>query len=165
MGTFIKLGAVAVVAVLATSVLLAWRDARKEQMALQAELKMTQQALTEATARQASRDAAVNELVAGLKKKEAAVQKPEQVVAALLFQLLHIRVFVDVQLKHAMGWRVPIGVGMRLPTLMIFGQATAISRLLGPCDLICGHLRIPQERVVDFLTEQLANRSERRPST
>jgi hypothetical protein len=83
MGTWIKLGAVVVVAVMAASVFVAWRDARKEQSALQAELKTTQQALAGATARQATRDAAVNEMVAGLKKKEAAVQRPAQVVAAL----------------------------------------------------------------------------------
>jgi len=83
MGTWIKVAAVVVVAVLAASVFFAWRDARKEQTTLQAELKSTQQALAEATARQASRDTAVNDLVAGLKKKEAAVQKPAQVVAAL----------------------------------------------------------------------------------
>jgi hypothetical protein len=83
MGTWIKLGAVVVAVVLAASVFVAWRDARKEQMALQAELKTTQQALAEATARQASRDAAVNDLLAGLKKAEATVQKPAQVVAAL----------------------------------------------------------------------------------
>ena len=83
MGTWIKVAAVVVVTVLAASVFFAWRDARKEQAALQAELKTTQQALAEATARQATRDAAVNDLVAGLKKKEAAVQKPAQVVAAL----------------------------------------------------------------------------------
>src|SRR5260221_980511 len=83
MGTWIKVAAVVIVAVLAASVFFAWRDARTEQAALQTELKSTQQALAEATARQASRDAAVNDLVAGLKKKEAAVQKPAQVVAAL----------------------------------------------------------------------------------
>jgi len=83
MGIWIKVAAVVVVAVLAASVFVAWRDARSEQAALQAELKITQQALAEATARQASRDAAVNDLVAGLKKKEAVVQKPAQVVAAL----------------------------------------------------------------------------------
>jgi hypothetical protein len=83
MGTWIKLGVVAVVAALAVGVFVAWRDARKEQAVLQAELKTTQQALAEATARQATRDAAVNEMVAGLKKKEAAVQRPAQVVAAL----------------------------------------------------------------------------------
>ena len=83
MGTWIKVAAVLVAVVLAGGVIVAWRDARKEQIALQAELKTTQQALAEATARQATRDAAVNEMVAGLKKKEASVQKPEQVVAAL----------------------------------------------------------------------------------
>jgi hypothetical protein len=83
MTTWIKLAAVVLVVVLAASVFFAWRDARKEQGALQAELKTTQQALAEATARQATRDAAMNDLVAGLKKNEAAVQKPAQVVAAL----------------------------------------------------------------------------------
>jgi hypothetical protein len=83
MATWMKLADVVVVAVLVTGVSVAWRDARKEQAALRAELKTTQQALAEATARQASRDAAANNLVEGLKKKEAAVQKPSQVVAAL----------------------------------------------------------------------------------
>jgi hypothetical protein len=83
MTIWIKVAAVVVVAVLAVSVFFALRDARKERAALQAELKTTQEALTEATARQASRDAVVNDLVAGLKKKEMAVQKPAQVVAAL----------------------------------------------------------------------------------
>jgi hypothetical protein len=83
MTIWIKLAAVMVVAVLAASVFVAWRDARKEEVALQTELKTTQQALSEATARQAARDATVNDLVAGLKKKEAALLKPAQVVAAL----------------------------------------------------------------------------------
>ena len=83
MGTWIKLAVVVVVVALAAGVFVAWRDARKEQVALQTKLKTTQQALAEATARQASRDAMVSGLVAGLKKKEAAVQKPAQVVAAL----------------------------------------------------------------------------------
>jgi hypothetical protein len=81
--TWIKLAAVAVVVILAVSVFVAWRDARAQQAALQAELRTTQQALAEATTRQASRDATVNDLVTALKKKEAAVQKPAQVVAAL----------------------------------------------------------------------------------
>ena len=83
MGMWIRVAAAVVVAILAASVFVTWRDARQEQAALQAELKTTQQALAEATARQASRDAAVNDLVAGLKRKEAAVQKPVEVVAAL----------------------------------------------------------------------------------
>ena len=83
MGNWIKLAALLVVVVLAAGVFVAWRDARKEQVALQVELKTTQRALAEAAARQASRDAAVNDLVAALKKKEATVQKPAQVVAPL----------------------------------------------------------------------------------
>ena len=72
-----------VVAVLAARVLLAWRDARLQQAGLQTELKTTQQALAEATERQASRDVIVNDLVSWLRKKQTAVQKPAQVVAAL----------------------------------------------------------------------------------
>jgi hypothetical protein len=83
MENWIKLAALLLVVVLAAGVFVAWRDARKEQVALQAELKTTQQALAEAAARQATRDAAVTDLVAGLKKREAAVQKPAQVVTAL----------------------------------------------------------------------------------
>lgn len=101
MGTWIKIGAVVVVAVLAASVFIAWRAVRKEQAALQAELKTTQQALAEAAARQSSRDAAVNDLVAGLKKKEAAVQKPAQVVAAL---------------PDVLPLPVPITLGLARPT-------------------------------------------------
>jgi uncharacterized membrane-anchored protein YhcB (DUF1043 family) len=63
MAIWIKLAAAVVVVVLAACVFVAWRDARKEQVALQAELKTTQQALAEATARQATRDAAMNDLV------------------------------------------------------------------------------------------------------
>jgi hypothetical protein len=80
---WIKLAAFLVAVILAVSVFIAWRDATKQQAALQAELKTTQQALAEATARQASRDAAVSDLAAALKKKEFSVQKPAQVVAAL----------------------------------------------------------------------------------
>jgi hypothetical protein len=83
MTTWIKLAAFLVAVVLAASVFVAWRDAQKQQMALQAELKTTQQALAEATARQASRDATVNDLAAALKRKESSVQKPAQVIAAL----------------------------------------------------------------------------------
>jgi hypothetical protein len=83
MGTWIKIAAMVVVAVVAAGLFVDWRDAQREHAALQAELKTTRQALADATARQASRDATVNDLVAGLKKKEAVVQKPAQVVAAL----------------------------------------------------------------------------------
>src|SRR5258708_39150489 len=75
MGTWIKLAVVVVVVVLATSVFVAGRAARKEQTALQAEVKTTQQARAEAGARQAKRDGAGRELVAGVaqEKRRAAV--------------------------------------------------------------------------------------------
>ncbi len=80
---WIKIAAVVLAAALALSVLVAWRDARKEQAALQAELKTTQQALSDATARQATRDAALNTIITQLKQKKAEVLKPDQVIAAL----------------------------------------------------------------------------------
>ncbi len=83
MGISIKIGAVVVAFLLAASVSVAWRDAQKQQAALQVELKNTQAALADATARQSSRDAALGTLLAELKKSKAAVQKPEQVIAAL----------------------------------------------------------------------------------
>src|SRR5258708_37838221 len=63
MGTWIKLAVVVVVVVLATRVFVAWRDGRKEQTALQAELETTQQALAEAAARRATRDSAVRQVL------------------------------------------------------------------------------------------------------
>jgi type II secretory pathway pseudopilin PulG len=83
LGVWIKIAAVVVAAALGLSVLVAWRDARKEQAALQAELKTTQAALEDATARQASRDSALTTLLSQLKQQKAAVQKPDQVIAAL----------------------------------------------------------------------------------
>src|ERR1700740_3623298 len=83
MGTWIKIAAMVVVAAAAAGLFVAWGGAQREHAALQAELKTTRQALADATARQASRDATVNDLVAGLKKKEASVQKPAQVGAGL----------------------------------------------------------------------------------
>ena len=80
---WIKFGAAVVALALGVSVFVAWKDARQQQSALQAELKTTQQALADATARQTSRDAALNQVLAQLKKSKAEVQKPEQVIAAL----------------------------------------------------------------------------------
>jgi hypothetical protein len=83
LGVWIKIATLVVAAALGLSVLAAWRDARKEQAALQAELKTTQAALEDATARQASRDSALTTLLSQLKQQKAAVQKPDQVIAAL----------------------------------------------------------------------------------
>jgi len=68
---------------LIAGILLAWRDARQQQTALQAELKSAHQALADATARQSTRDAALNTLVAQLQRQKAKVQTPAQAIAAL----------------------------------------------------------------------------------
>jgi len=83
MGIWLKVGLVVVALALAASAFVAWRDARQQQAALQAELKTTQQALADASARQTSRDAALNALLAQLKKSKDAVQSPDQAIAAL----------------------------------------------------------------------------------
>jgi|SRR5208337_2493740 len=79
----IRVGAVVVVVVLAVSVFFAWRGAQKQQLALQAELKTTQQALAEASAREATRDAAVKTLTSQMNQKKAEVQTPVQLIQAL----------------------------------------------------------------------------------
>jgi hypothetical protein len=83
MRIWIKIAGVAVFATLAASVYFAWQGARKDQAKLQSELKTTQEALADATARQTTRDAALKTLLAGLKKQKAEVQQPAQVITAL----------------------------------------------------------------------------------
>ncbi len=83
MGLWIKVAGVAVAVVFTVSVFFAWREAQKQQMALQAELKTTQQALADASAREASRDAAVKSLTAQIRQQKAEVQTPAQLIQAL----------------------------------------------------------------------------------
>jgi hypothetical protein len=83
MTTWLKLAAAVVTLILAVSVFFAWRGAQQQQLALQAELKSTQQALSDATAREATRDATVSTLIAQLKKDKAAVQTPAQLIQSL----------------------------------------------------------------------------------
>ncbi len=78
-----KLVSIVIALSLSAALLAAWRDARKEQIALQAELKATQAQLLEATARQEQRDAKVGQLVEQLAKKKDSVKSPVQAVAAL----------------------------------------------------------------------------------
>ena len=63
--------------------LLVWQDAKQQQTALQAELKSTHQALADATARQSTRDAALNTLVTQLQRQKAKVRTPAEAIAAL----------------------------------------------------------------------------------
>lgn len=83
MPSWLKLAASAIVLALGVAIFLAWHDSNRQQVALQAELKSTQEALADTTARQASRDAAVNSLVTQLKQQKAKVQSAAQVITAL----------------------------------------------------------------------------------
>lgn len=81
--TWLRLAAVAIAVVLVVCVVVAWRAQVRQQQQLQDQLKTTQQALAAASAREDARDSSVKQLVSQLQKKQATVQKPEDVVAAL----------------------------------------------------------------------------------
>jgi hypothetical protein len=80
---WLQVGAAGIVAVLGVSVVVAWRAERRETAQLQEQLKSAQQMLTEATARQSARNAALKQRVGQLQKTEKAVRTPEDVVKAL----------------------------------------------------------------------------------
>jgi hypothetical protein len=65
---------------------------------------------------------------------------------------------IRVQRRQHRGVKVPGWVGMKLPTLAIVSPTSPLWRWLGPCDLVCNGTTIPQDRIVDFLNEQLASR-------
>jgi hypothetical protein len=67
---------------------------------------------------------------------------------------------IHVQRKRFLGRGVPKGIGLTLPTLMIVSPNNPIGRWAGPCDLLHGERRIPQEQVVAFLTDQLFRHTE-----
>lgn len=81
--TWLRLAAVVIAVVFVVCVVMAWRAQVRQQQQLQDQLKSTQQALAAASAREDARDSSVKQLVSQLQKKQAAVQKPEDVVAAL----------------------------------------------------------------------------------
>lgn len=60
-----------------------WRAARQEQAQLQAELKVTEQALQEANQRQKDRDVVLSRQLDKLSKQKASVKSPTQVLSAL----------------------------------------------------------------------------------
>jgi len=62
---------------------------------------------------------------------------------------------VHVQRKRFIGQRVPKGIGLPLPTLAIISQYCPIGRWFGPCDLVCGERRVPQDEVLSFLNDTL----------
>lgn len=83
MPSWLKFGATLVAVALVVSTFVTWRDFRRQQATLQSELKTTQRALADATARQTSRDAAVNAFITQLQRQKDKVQTTAQVIAAL----------------------------------------------------------------------------------
>jgi hypothetical protein len=81
--SWLQIGAVGIVVVLGVSVVVAWRDVRREQAELQEKLKSAQQAVTDANMREETRQSALQQQLAGLQKKQATVRSPEQVVEEL----------------------------------------------------------------------------------
>jgi hypothetical protein len=79
----LRLAALAVAVALGVSLWFAWKDSRKAQAELTADLKTAQQSLAEATRRQASRDAALQKLIAALESKKSSVKTPAQIVKDL----------------------------------------------------------------------------------
>ena len=80
---WLQIAAMAIVLTLAAGVVVVWHAQQIERAQLQAKLKNAEQALTEANARQASRDAELQQRVAQLEEKKVAVQKPAEVLNAL----------------------------------------------------------------------------------
>ncbi len=80
---WLRIAAVAIVVALGVSIYEAWRGARQEKAQLQEKLKSAQQTLSEATSRQQSRQAGLEQQLAQLQQEKATVQKPDQVVKAL----------------------------------------------------------------------------------
>ena len=83
MKSWLQVGAVAIVVVLAVSVFVAWRTVRQEQTQLQEKLKVAEAAVRDANAREATRGVALQQQLAEILKQKKAVQRPEDVVKAL----------------------------------------------------------------------------------
>ena len=81
--TWLRIAALAIVVALGVSIYQAWRGAQREQAQLQEKVKSAQQVLSEATARQQSRQADLEQQLAQLQQEKATVQNPAQVVKAL----------------------------------------------------------------------------------
>jgi hypothetical protein len=62
---------------------------------------------------------------------------------------------IRVRRRRFLGRRVPQGVGMVLPTLLIVGQGNPIGRWFGACDLVGPDMRIPQAEILDYLAGEL----------
>jgi hypothetical protein len=79
----LRLALLVVVAVLGASSWFAWKEARKEQAQLRADVKATQQTLDEANQRMSARDESLQKVIAALEKKKASVDTPAQIMKDL----------------------------------------------------------------------------------
>jgi len=82
-GTWLKVAAAAVMALLVFCLAMAWRANRRQQEQLQQQLNSAQQALQQANAREQERDAAAKQQVAQLQKQEQSAQTPADILKAL----------------------------------------------------------------------------------
>jgi type II secretory pathway pseudopilin PulG len=82
-GSWLKIAAVLIAAVVGVSVYFAWRGTQQEQAQLKAALQAAQKALEDADARQQSRNSELGQLLAQLNEKKTTVQNPAQIVKAL----------------------------------------------------------------------------------
>ena len=80
---WVQVVALVIVAVLGTSVFVAWRTVQREQAELREKLKSSEQALQEANARQESRNANLEQQLGQIQHEKMMVQKPAEVVKAL----------------------------------------------------------------------------------
>jgi hypothetical protein len=83
----LRLAELAISAILATSLFLAWRAEREDRSKLTAQLAVAQQSLTQATDRQQSRDTDLLHTLADLATQKRQVQTPQQILQALPQQI------------------------------------------------------------------------------
>ena len=79
----LRLAELAVTAILATSLFVAWRAERNDRAKLAADLAAAQQLLTQATDRQHSRDTDLVRTLAGLAAQKRSIQTPQQILKSL----------------------------------------------------------------------------------
>ncbi|MBV9885194.1 MAG: hypothetical protein JO119_01470 [Acidobacteria bacterium] len=84
----LRLAELAISAILAASLFVAWRAERNDRAKLAAELAAAQQSLTQATDRQQSRDADLLQTLATIAAQKRDVQTPRQILQALPQQIL-----------------------------------------------------------------------------
>jgi hypothetical protein len=80
---WIRLAAFCAAVILAAALFYAWRTERRDRGLLAADLAKTQQALSEATARQFDRDQQLAKLLASFEERKRTVVAPEQIIQQL----------------------------------------------------------------------------------